>query len=201
MAEKCSRAGQGWLLTELNKVKLASCPADSTIDAWSRFLAYQQARTGLERVESLLDLSVGIRCVHAEGARARGEAPTESEGSEFTEAATSAVAQHGTFNLIHPASGWKIDIIVKKDRDFSRREFDRRITAKLFGKQVSLASPEDTILSKLEWAKESMSERQIRDAAEIIDSLGERLDRAYLEDGIRELGLQRVFDRLQSPLR
>lgn len=115
------------------------------------------------------------------------------------ESAKTALEERGMFNLIHPQSGWKIDIIVKKQRSFSQREFQRRVTAELFGKKVSLASAEDTILSKLEWAKDSFSERQLRDVAEILDSQQGKLDEIYLQQGIAELGLQEVFKRVKGP--
>lgn len=40
---------------------------------------------------------------------------------------------------------------------------------------------EDVILAELEWAKLGESERQIRDAAGIIEIQGETLDTAYVE--------------------
>lgn len=113
--------------------------------------------------------------------------------------AKAAMLQRGMFNLIHSESGWKIDIIVKKERPFSEREFRRRISVELFEKQVSIASAEDTILSKLEWAKESFSERQLRDVAEILDSQKGKLDEGYLQDGIFELGLQEISAKAKGP--
>jgi hypothetical protein len=41
-------------------------------------------------------------------------------------AAREALRSHGQFNEIDPESGWKIDLIVRKERAFSRTEFERR---------------------------------------------------------------------------
>jgi hypothetical protein len=54
---------------------------------------------------------------------------------------------------------------------------------------VALASPEDTILSKLEWAKKAgRSEKQIEDAAGVL-AVNPGLNRAYVERWARELGV------------
>jgi hypothetical protein len=51
-----------------------------------------------------------------------------------------------------------------------------------------VASAEDVIISKLEWAKLGGSARQIEDVAELVRIAGQ-LDDAYLEHWIAELGL------------
>lgn len=55
---------------------------------------------------------------------------------------------------------------------------------------VYVATPEDILVAKLEWAKIGQSERQIEDSAGIISTQGSHLDRAYVEHWVRELGLQ-----------
>lgn len=92
------------------------------------------------------------------------------------------------FNAIETQSAFKIDLIFRKDRAFSREELGRRQTAELSpGVAVSLASPEDTILSKLEWAKKAgRSEKQIADAAGVV-AVNPGVDRSYIERWAREL--------------
>ena len=64
----------------------------------------------------------------------------------------------------------KVDLIIRKDRPFSREEFDRRRHVDIgFGRRLAMVTPEDAILSKLEWAKRTDSERQLRDAAAIVE--------------------------------
>ena len=69
----------------------------------------------------------------------------------------------GQFNVIDRPSGWKADLIYRKARAFSRAEFERRIGVALLGVPVFVATAEDTILAKLEWAKLGQSDQQIRD--------------------------------------
>jgi hypothetical protein len=42
------------------------------------------------------------------------------------EAAQEAWQRRGQFNVVDRATGWKIDLILRKDRAFSREEFGRR---------------------------------------------------------------------------
>jgi hypothetical protein len=111
------------------------------------------------------------------------------------EAADQAWRQRGLFNVVDLASGWKIDLILRKERPFSRSEFDRRMPARILGVAVHVATAEDTILAKLEWAQLGESERQLRDVVGVIELCGPSLDRAYIERWARELGVESLWQR------
>ena len=105
--------------------------------------------------------------------------------------ARDALQRRGMFNVVDHATGWKVDFIFRRNRAFSREEFERRSAMNLLGVEVLMASAEDTILAKLEWSKASGgSERQRRDIAGVIATLGDSLDRPYLEHWLRELDLE-----------
>jgi hypothetical protein len=111
------------------------------------------------------------------------------------EAAREALAIEGMFNVIDLTSGWKIDFILRKSRPFSREEFGRRRTAELLGMPISVASPEDVVVAKLEWAKLGESERQIDDAAAIVRTQGAALDLEYVARWVAALGLTEPWAR------
>jgi hypothetical protein len=93
------------------------------------------------------------------------------------------------FNVIDPTGAWKVDFIFRRDRPFSRTEFERRQRLEILGVSLFAVRPEDLLVAKLEWAKLGESERQLRDAAGIISIQGQSLDRAYVEHWVAELGL------------
>lgn len=106
------------------------------------------------------------------------------------DAARDAYRRRSMFNVIDQTSGWKVDFIVRKGRAFSRAEFDRRTELLLLGVRVFVATPEDTIVAKLEWSKQGGgSQRQRRDIAGILATMGADLDHAYLEQWIADLDL------------
>jgi hypothetical protein len=90
-----------------------------------------------------------------------------------------------------------VDLIVRKE-PFSQQEFQRRLPARVLGLDVFIASPEDTILSKLEWAKQSGSERQIEDVAGILRVKREKLDIAYLDRWAEVLGVGEPWRRVRA---
>lgn len=104
--------------------------------------------------------------------------------------ARDALRRRLQFNVVDAGCAFKIDLIVRKDRPFSRAELERRRAVDLLpGVRVSLASPEDTILSKLEWARKAgRSEKQIDDAAGVL-AVNPGIDRAYVERWAAELGV------------
>jgi hypothetical protein len=105
------------------------------------------------------------------------------------EEVTTALETRGQFNVIDFSSGWKVDMIVCKNREFSMTEFQRRRESEVAGVPLVVASPEDVIIAKLEWARLGQSEQQLRDVAGILQMNTGALDLAYIERWITALGL------------
>jgi len=112
--------------------------------------------------------------------------------------AADALIHRSMFNIIDPESGYKLDAIIRKDRDYSIEEFKRRKEVFLNGEPVFMAAPEDAILNKLEWARESQSERQFLDALGIVLIEKDSLDFGYLKRWASFLGLSADLSRLLS---
>jgi hypothetical protein len=110
-------------------------------------------------------------------------------------AVAEAFQRHTSFNIIDQATGWKVDLLIRKDRPFSSTEFERRATAPLFGRDTPIATAEDTIIAKLEWAQAGESQRQLRDVAGILEVSAEAIDREYIGRWVSELGLEHTWRR------
>lgn len=102
-----------------------------------------------------------------------------------------ALARRDMFNVVDIGQGWKLDLVIIKDRPFSRSEFDRRLPMELAGIRAFVATAEDTILAKLEWSRLGRSERQLRDVVGMLAVSKDSLDRSYLAHWAEELGLTR----------
>jgi hypothetical protein len=113
------------------------------------------------------------------------------------DAALDALKRTSMFNIIDQKSGWKIDMIVRKNRAFSREEFGRRQLITTQGLSFFVATAEDVVLAKLEWSKLSESQRQIADATSILKIRGDSLDRSYLGKWISELDLKTEWENAQ----
>lgn len=99
-----------------------------------------------------------------------------------------AARRRGMFNAIHQERIVKVDFVVRKDLPFRREEFRRRRRVRLAGGELWIASPEDLLLSKLHWAKDSRSELQLRDVRSLIACVPD-LDWPYLERWAAELSV------------
>jgi hypothetical protein len=123
-----------------------------------------------------------------------------SLGREFyvsPDAARDALQRRSMFNIIDLKEGWKADLIVRRDRPFSLEEFNRRQVRAVHGVPLPVASPEDIILTKLEWDRITPSERQLKDALGVAQAQRENLDETYLRQWATQLG---VADRLEELL-
>lgn len=114
------------------------------------------------------------------------------------DAALEAQERQSMFNLIDLATGWKIDLIIRKSRAFSQEEFRRRKLVSLQDTPLFVASAEDVIIAKLEWSKLGQSLRQIEDVAAILRMRWEALDHPYLERWIAELRLEGEWSHAQQ---
>ena len=79
------------------------------------------------------------------------------------------IRNKGQFNLLHPATGLKIDVMVKKNTPFDSGRFARSQKIEIWpGFFAQIASPEDVIIKKLEFYRDGQSEKHLRDIAGII---------------------------------
>ncbi len=97
--------------------------------------------------------------------------------------------------MIHNALVVKVDCVVRKDSEYRRGEFARRRPVAIAGQQVFLVAPEDLILSKLDWAKESRSQTQLGDVRNLLKSV-HGLDTAYLNHWAERLGLATLYQEV-----
>lgn len=124
-------------------------------------------------------------------------------GDDFyadSETAREEFAGNRMFNIIHLPTGFKIDLIFRKKRSFSKEEFLRRQKNQFLGQFRWFTTAEDIILAKLEWAKMSESERQFSDAVNVAKIHCKTIDHRYLLRWARELSVEKLLQKLFSEL-
>jgi hypothetical protein len=117
-----------------------------------------------------------------------------------TERLRQAVTDQSSFNLIHLATMFKIDVFVSKGRPFDR-EAASRAREEAFDEgenspRFPVASAEDTVLAKLEWFRRGgeTSERQWWDILGIL-RVANDIDHAYLRRWAASLGVTDLLAR------
>lgn len=107
-----------------------------------------------------------------------------------------AVGEQSMFSIIHQEWIIKADFIVRKEEPYRRAEFERRRERDVGGVSMSVVTPEDLLLSKLCWIKESGSEVQQCDVKELVRSV-EDLDWRYVEKWADELGVREWLQKVR----
>ena len=125
--------------------------------------------------------------------------PSEFYLSE--DAMTEAIRHASQFNIIHPASGLKVDVIVRKDTAFNRSRFSRSRTI-TFGERAdaTFAAPEDVILKKMEFYNEGGSEKHLRDITGILKISAGEIDNAYITEWATRLDLNPIWEAVKKRL-
>lgn len=106
-----------------------------------------------------------------------------------------AFVRNSMFNIINQVNGVKVDCIIRKSTEFEAGKFRRRRRSQLDGIDFWIVSKDDLILSKLEWAKNSFSEKQFMDIRILVESCDE-LD--TIEKQITVLELKEVWEEFQK---
>jgi hypothetical protein len=112
---------------------------------------------------------------------------------------TNAIQKKSSFNLIHLETMIKIDVFILRDQPYDLMAFDRRQTDTLDeenARKFYLSSPEDVILSKLQWYHLGgrLSQQQWKDVLGVLKVQGDRLDLKYLKYWASKLDLSDLLN-------
>ena len=119
------------------------------------------------------------------------------DGFYFDElSAQEALERSDMFNILHIESGLKVDFWILGRDDYSRTQFERRRPTETWGIKSYVASPEDTVLSKLLWYRITPSDRQLADVRDVLIVEKGELDYEYMAHWAETLGVQDLLDRL-----
>lgn len=113
------------------------------------------------------------------------------------EAIQYAIEDRSMFNIIHFDSGIKIDFWLLKDDEFDRKRFERRKRHVYSDRDIFFSTPEDVILKKLDWFKESEIQKHFDDALGISE-IQKELDMDYLTVWAKRLSVQALLDDILS---
>jgi hypothetical protein len=111
-----------------------------------------------------------------------------------------AIERRSSFNLIHLATMFKVDIFIPREREFDQQQLDRRLSEPASSEskeRVWIMSPEDVILAKLDWYRTGgeSSERQWRDVLGVLQAQKSFVDVPYLKKWARTLQVSDLLER------
>lgn len=111
-----------------------------------------------------------------------------------------SIQRNSSFNIIHRETMFKVDVFIPRPRPFLQSQLGRAQKQTFtFDTEVSakFASPEDTILSKLEWYRlgGEVSDRQWRDILGVLKIRAGELDLEYLRKWANELKVADLLER------
>jgi len=107
-----------------------------------------------------------------------------------------AVVHKSEFNFIDPDSGLKVDFFVMDNTPYNKLKIKRAILRDLYGAKAFFVSPEDLILSKLIWSKETYSQKQHDDIKTVLRNSKIKLDFKYLKTWAEKHGTIDILNQL-----
>ena len=180
------------MIDELGVLKLVAARLDAADIAYMLTGSIAAGYYSEPRMTRDIDLVVELDAPDAE----RIVALFSSDFMAEPQTVANAIRRRGMFNMIHAVAAVKVDMIIRKDTTYRREEFSRRRQIAIDGQPMWLVSPEDLILSKLEWSKDSHSELQRRDVRGLLqDTPG--LDQVYMDEWAGRLGIRHLLDEVR----
>lgn len=113
--------------------------------------------------------------------------------------AVEAARRHGSFNIIAPEAGLKIDVYCAGRSPTEQLRLERARNEQVRdGLRANFSSPEDCVLSKMEFFRIGGSQKHVRDIFGIIDVQRANLDTAYIDRQADQLGLSDIWVDLKA---
>lgn len=107
-----------------------------------------------------------------------------------------AIQDTSMFNVISQEAGIKVDFVIKKQTEYAVVAFSRKKEMELLGRKVWVSTAEDLVVSKLDWARDSESEMQLRDVSNLLRVKG--IDISYIEKWVKSLKLETLYAKAKS---
>ena len=108
-----------------------------------------------------------------------------------------AMERKSEFNFIDPDMGVKIDFFVLADNAYNKLKIKRAVLRDISGvTKAYFVSPEDLILGKLLWSKESDSWKQKNDIKTVLNNSKIKLDFKYIKNWAKKQGTEEILEEL-----
>jgi hypothetical protein len=127
----------------------------------------------------------------------RIKAMLEPDYEVAEESIRAALREGSMFNAIHDDTGFKVDFWMRKGDDYGREAFARRKQYPYDRFTVSIATPEDVIVTKLEWHRMSDIDKHYFDARGVYAVQKDALDTAYIARWCEAKSVLDLWHRLQ----
>ncbi|MBM3708862.1 MAG: hypothetical protein FJW61_00365 [Actinobacteria bacterium] len=113
-----------------------------------------------------------------------------------------AIKYCNQFNIIHPSSGLKIDVMICKKDPFDSSRFERiKRISPIEDMQANFASPEDVIIMKMRYYKDGGSEKHLRDITGMLKISCDIIDKKYIESWVNKLGIKDIWRSILERLK
>lgn len=119
------------------------------------------------------------------------------------DAVRAALKEPACFNILHLATGYKIDIFVRSESEFESMALSRRAAYPMPdspAESLMLSTPEDIVLFKLRWYRlgGEVSERQWTDILGVLGVQGERFDNDYVNEWSAKIGVGDLWMKVRQ---
>lgn len=147
---------------------------------------------GEPRATRDIDIVAELKEEDVDGLRARFPAP------EFyldIETARDAIRSATDFNIIHPRSGYKIDVFIAHT-SLDRYQIDEARSIQTQDVVARISPPEGVILNKLDYYRMGGSDKHLRDIASMLEISGDQFDLAFVAREAARIGVSDVWEAL-----
>ena len=108
------------------------------------------------------------------------------------------LASQQMISLLDHTSGMKVDLWILGQDPFAKEVFGRRLTKQVLKASIHFISPEDLILTKLVWSKQSESSRHLEDIYTVYEGQKGKLDEQYITKWAKKLSVESLLRKAKA---
>jgi hypothetical protein len=114
-----------------------------------------------------------------------------------------ALQRRSSFNVINTATGFKVDVFIRKEKPFEQSAMGRRRPLTLpdaAAEPIVVHSAEDVVLFKLQWYRigNETADQQWKDVVGVLRVQAGKLDDSYLDHWAADLGVADLLQRART---
>lgn len=114
------------------------------------------------------------------------------------ESLQAVIGSQEMISLLDRTSGMKVDFWILGQELFAKEVFERRLTKQVLKASIDFISPEDLILTKLVWSKQSESSRHLEDIYTVYEGQKSKLDEQYITKWAKKLSVKSLLRKAKS---
>lgn len=99
-----------------------------------------------------------------------------------------------------PTASFQIEFFLLDDNPYDQERFARRRQVSMFGRRVFVPSPEDVVVTKLQWSQRGKRRKDFDDVTDVLNVQRDNLDWSYIQHWCDQHGTRELLEEIRRSI-